>query len=198
MPGLVRIGNEFRGQGMFHMGRRYDETELRRLCGGRHFDAIWVSDDGLLDVVYPLKRLFGEAPVYVAGINDAITGVFRGAIRNVWLVGLTPLARILLVIKWLRSWRIGAIENSLLGQYDFVPIQSEADKRMLEKYPEAGWLTKSWSCQMALTPVLFSVSPEKCRKDLLFVGSLWGMVLLSSGLWCMSGRPSVSATRMQQ
>jgi len=173
-PAWFRIGNELRGQSMFHMGRRYDETELRCLCGGYHFDAIWVSDDGLLDVVYSLKRLFREAPVYVAGINDAITGVFRGAIRNVWLVGLTPLARILLVVKWLRSWRIGAIENRLLEQYDFIPVQSEADKRMLEKISRGGLADKVMVLPNGVDSSLFSVSSEKSRKDLLFVGSLRG------------------------
>ncbi len=173
-PAWSRIGNELRGQSMFHMGRHYDETELRRFCGGQRFDTVWISDDGLLDIIYPLKRLFGETPVYVAGINDAITGVFRGAIRNVWLVGLTPLARILLVVKWLRSWRIGAIENRLLEQYDFIPVQSEADKKMLEKISGGGLTDKVMILPNGVDSSLFSVSSERNRKDLLFVGSLQG------------------------
>lgn len=170
----ARIGNELRKKSMFHMGRCYDETELRRLCGGQRFDAVWVSDDGLLDIIYPLKRLFGEAPVYVAGINDAITGVFRGAMRNVGLAGLTVMARILLVIKWLRSWRIGAIENRLLQQYDFIPIQSAADKKMLEKISGGALASKIMVLPNGVDSGLFSVSAEKSGKNLVFVGSLRG------------------------
>ena len=172
---IERMWNEVLGKSMFHMGRRYPVDALQDFLGHERFDVIWVSDDGLLDIIEPLREVVGPRPLVVAGINDAITGVFRGALRQVALNGLKPADRLRFFLKWLRSFRIPTIERRLLEHYDLIPVQSEADRRTLSRISKGSLDAKSFVLTNGVEQRLFEIEQaEPDPPELLFVGSLVG------------------------
>lgn len=173
-PALERIGRELKGVSLFHVGRAYDESLIREICESASFDVVWVSDDGILDVIDVIGR-YARAPFKsVAGINDCITSVFEQAKKQITLKGGTFKGRVLALIKWLRSFRTGAIEEQILSKYDFVLVQSALDERRLCQISRHRLAPKIVVASNGVDEKLFQNEFDVTSKELVFVGSLRG------------------------
>ena len=172
-PRLVRIANELSGSSIYHIGRHYDTSVLSPLCSRHGFDVIWISNSVIFDIIHPLKEIFGKDLVYVAGLNDSLTEGFRGAIRVIALRGWSPRERVSLFSRWLRSWRLGAIEKKLLAPFDLILVQSIKDQQVLDRISDR-CSKKILVLSNGVDHRLFSTTQSAQKKDLLFVGSLRG------------------------
>jgi glycosyltransferase involved in cell wall biosynthesis len=111
--------------------------------------------------------------VYVAGLNDSITEGFRDAIKVITLKGWTIKKRISLFFRWLRSWRLGAIEKRLLTPFDLILVQSKKDQQVLDRISN-GSLDRVMILSNGVDKRLFSISQDGEKNNILFVGSLKG------------------------
>lgn len=173
-PPLERIGRELRGDSFYHIGRVYDEGLIRDICTTSPFDVVWVSDDGILDVIDVIGRYAHFPFKSVAGINDCITSVFEQAKKQITLKGGTVKDRLLALVKWLRSYRAGAIEERILNKYDLVLVQSALDEQRLCRISCHRLAPKIVVAANGVDDKLFQVEFDIASKELVFVGSLRG------------------------
>ena len=71
-----RISNELRGAKFIHMGRSYDRQAIHDIFSQYQFDAVWISDDGILDLIEVLRDFSSPKAIYIVGLNDCISQGF--------------------------------------------------------------------------------------------------------------------------
>ena len=174
MPAGDRIVRELAGKYFYHMGRRYDRELMGAIFRENDFDVVWISDDGILDIVDVVRDLSAGRALIVAGINDCITEVFKQSITQVFLKGGNPREKVVLFIKWLRSLRAGRIENAILSKFDRILVQSDSDRKALARISAHALDSKVLVLSNGVERRLFTASNDLDGKDLVFVGSLRG------------------------
>lgn len=173
-PAGRRILNEVAGKSFFHIGRQYDRGQLGTILEEHSFDVVLVSDDGILDAVNDIQDLARSTFIAVVGLNDCITAVFKQARHQVLLSGGTLKDRIRFLIKWIRSFRAGAIEARLLRSYDVILVQSSSDREYLERISRRNLADRILITPNGVESSLFDNAYDSESRELLFVGSLRG------------------------
>lgn len=173
-PWTRRAIDEIRGRGFFHIGRAYDEDRLAAILHENKFDAVWVSDESLLDIIRVLRKYIGVEPKIVAAIHDCITLVFRQSKEHVFRKGGSLTEKMKSAIKWIRSYRAGKIEFNLLKDYDLIQVQSDADRAALSRISSQRLDPKIIVLSNGVESRLFANEISTQTHNVLFVGSLWG------------------------
>lgn len=169
-----RILNELKGNYFFHIGRKYDTSLIKEIFTENQFDAVWVSDDSILDVVDIMREHTGDKTQFVAGINDCITAVFKQSKKQLFIKGGSLKEKLKLTVKWLRSFRAGRIESHILNKYDVIQVQSKEDKSYINKISSSGLDSKIIILPNGVNDSLFVNQFNSKNKDIFFVGSLRG------------------------
>ena len=156
------------------MGRDYDEDYIASIFRDHTFDAVWISDEGIIDILHLLRVYSGDATRYIIGLHDCITAVFRQSAQHVLSKGGSLTERLKAGIKWLRSFRAGAIENRILQHYDLIQVQSEADRSLLNRLSSGKLNSKIMVLSNGVDSSVFANEVAHQNSNLLFVGSLSG------------------------
>ncbi len=187
LPAGDCIARELPGNYFFHIGRRYDREFIESIFKKNEFDAVWISDDGIPDVADVVRDYSGTRAPIVAAINDCITEVFKQSITQVFLKSGSIREKIGLFIKWLRSLRAGPIENAILSKFDKILVQSDSDRKALEKISDHTLDENILVLSNGVERELFAASNDLDGKNLVFVGSLRGysriVELLLEDVW---------------
>jgi len=173
-PKIQRMLCELGGNSFYHIGRKYDTTLIEEIFSHHTFDVIWVSDDGILDVIKVLLEFTQYKFKAVAGLNDCITSVFKQSRKQMLLKGGKPQERLFLFTKWLRSFRAGSLEKRILKHYDLILVQSNRDLENLIKISHGKLESKVMVLPNGVAASLFQNKLACSNKEILFVGSLRG------------------------
>jgi len=172
---LVRIRDELLVRNPYFLGWTYDINEMRRYLSGHAFDVIWVSPFLACDVIDPLFEVLRPRPIYVAGINDCTTAVFRGEMKLLVMKYLGLKTRILYILHWLRSWPISRIEAKVLRKYDLILAQTGVERTWLNTISKGELDTKTIILSNGVNEALFKNPITANDKDILFLGKLTGI-----------------------
>ena len=172
---FVRIRDEILLDSIYFLGWRYNLNQIKRYLSGYDFDVVWVSSFLACDIIDSLFELLGSRPVYVAGINDCTTAVFRSELRLLSIKSLDLKNRISYMLHWLRSWTISRIEARILNKYDFILVQTGVEKTWLNNISKNELNEKIIILSNGVNDVLFSIPIYPDNKDILFLGRLTGI-----------------------
>jgi len=171
-PALSRAKDEFVGRKPFFSGRSIDEKKLGQILADQTFDVIWGYNLGLAEIIEAIYKILDPRPIFVNGMSDSNTAVLRSLGKRSIVKGLDIRTRLLYFSSWLRSWRIGPIEAKMLRIYDLILLQTDVDKKWIDKISSGKLAQKTMVVSNGVNDDLFNLPIMTDGKDLLFMGIL--------------------------
>lgn len=148
---------------------------ISRILDGKAFDFVWISPLSVGNVMAAFDRLIHTKPVYIAGINDCATAVYRNMKRDIVQKGLKRTDRIRGGLAWLRSIPMAKTEAKILSNYDLILVQTASEYRKLIQISHGGLEEKILVQSNGVNERLFTLPISSRATDILFLGMLNGM-----------------------
>ncbi len=168
----VRIKDELIGKKPFFLGWSIDTSKLRRYLDGHSFDVVWGYSLSIAETIESICKILGTGPIYVSGMSDSNAAVLRSLGKRSLITGLDIKTRLLYYIFWFRSWGIGRIEAKMLRVYDLILVQTDVDKKWLDKISSGKLAQKTMAVSNGVNDALFDLPIKNDGKDILFLGIL--------------------------
>lgn len=170
-----RIRDELLMKMPYGFGWSCDTIRLQDVLYRQSFDAVWGSPLTVTETVKSVSDMLGPSPIYIAGIHDSLTNVYRSMRKCFFLNGLDIKTRASYVLLWLRSWLMQHIEVEILQKYDLVLVQTEIEKMWLKKISACKLYNKTMVVSNGVNAVLFNLPIEHKGNHLLFFATLSGI-----------------------
>jgi glycosyltransferase involved in cell wall biosynthesis len=168
----IRIRDELLGRKPFFLGWSIDTTKLNQCLDGHFFDVVWGYTLSIAETIESIYNILGTGPIYVSGMSDINTAVLRSLGKRSILKGLDFKTRLVYLIFWLRSWGVGRIETKMLKIYDLILLQTDVDKKWLDKISSGKLAEKTMAISNGVNDDLFDLPIIGDGKDILFLGIL--------------------------
>lgn len=168
----VRIKDELIGRKPFFLGSSIDTIRLRECLNGHAFDVVLGSPITVTETIESICKMLGPGPIYVSGHNDSLTALLKSLIKRYKMKELDFKTRMLYLIGWLRSFGIGRIEAKILRIYDLILVQSDVDKKWVDKISSGKLSQKTMVVSNGVNDDLFDIPIMNDGKDILFLGIL--------------------------
>ena len=169
---FVRMKDELIGHKPFFLGWSIDEIKLRQYLDGHSFDVVWGYSLSITEPIESIQKILGSGPIYVSGMSDSNTAVLRSLGKRSMIKGLDFKTRLLYLSSWLRSWRVGRIEAKMLRIYDLILLQTDVDKKWIDKISSGILVKKTMAVSNGVNDDLFNLPIMNDGKDILFLGIL--------------------------
>ena len=168
----IRIKDELLRRKPFFLGWSPDIKKLIRCLNGHGFDVVWGSPLSVTEIVEQIRKILNREPIYVSGMSDSNTAVLRSLGKRSIIKGLDFKTRVIYLIGWLRSWGVSRIEAKMLGMYDLILLQTDVDKKWIDKISAGKFAQKAIAVSNGVNNELFDLPIMTDGKDVLFLGSL--------------------------
>jgi glycosyltransferase involved in cell wall biosynthesis len=168
----IRIKDELLRRKPFFLGWSTDMKKFSQCLNGRGFDVVWGSPLSVTETVETIRKILNREPIYVSGMSDSNTAVLRSLGKRSIIKGLDFKTRVIYLIGWLRSWGISRIEAKMLGIYDLILLQTDVDKKWIDKISSGKLARKTMAVSNGVNDDLFDLPIMTDGKDMLFLGIL--------------------------
>lgn len=168
----VRILDELNMRSPYSLGWVYNVHELKKYLGGGSFDVVWASPFNAIDAIQTIRPLLRTTPVYVAGINDCKTSVYKNMRKKLLIGGLDVKTRVSFALGWLRSWLVARIEANLLRNFDLILVQTNIEKKWLHTISSGELDGRTLVVPNGVNETLSQIPIRFKDKNLLFFGSV--------------------------
>ena len=169
-----RLFGELTCQIFYFQGWLYNIDQIKRHLYGKTFDVIWIGRFVNTDIIEIIIDALGMEPIYVAGINDCATAMFRNMGKKFFIRGLTLRDRISNAIGWLRSWPIARIEAKILQKYNLILVQTPVELKWLNKISNGSLCSKTLVVSNGVNELLFRIPIKYTNNNILYLGRLDG------------------------
>jgi glycosyltransferase involved in cell wall biosynthesis len=171
-PIYNRIKDELLMRKPFFLGWSADLKKLSKYLNGRAFDVVWGSPLSVAEIVEIIKEILNHEPIYVCGMSDSNTAVLRSLGKRSIIKGLDFKTRVIYLMGWLRSLGVSRIEAKMLGTYDLILLQTDVDKKWIDKISSGRLTRKTLAVSNGVNDSLFDLPIRTDGKDILFLGIL--------------------------
>lgn len=168
----IRIKNELMGLKPFFLGWSIDMLKLYQCLQGNRFDVVLGSPITVTETIESIYKILGNEPVYVSGHNDCLTAQLKSLRKRIKMEGLDFYTKVLYFAGWIRSYSMSKIEAKILKNYDLILLQSEVDKRCVDKLASGKLAKKTMVASNGVNNELFSLPIMNDGKEILFLGIL--------------------------
>ena len=170
-PAYIRVKDELIGRKPYFLGWSVDIAKLGQCLDGHSFDVVWGSFS-VTETIESIHKILNPGPIYVSGMSDSNTAVLRSLGKRSIIKGLDFKTRVVYLISWMRSWGVSRIEAEMLGIYDLILLQTDVDKKWIDKISSGKLAPKTMAVSNGVSDVLFDLPIMKDGKDILFLGIL--------------------------
>ena len=167
----IRIKDELIRRKPYFLGWSVDIAKLGQCLNDRSFDVVWGSFS-VTETIRSIHKILNPGPIYVSGMSDSNTAVLRSLGKRSIIKGLDFKTRVVYLISWLRSWGVSRIEAEMLKIYDLILLQTEVDKKWIDKISSGKLASKTMAVSNGVNDDLFDLPIMNDGSDILFFGIL--------------------------
>jgi glycosyltransferase involved in cell wall biosynthesis len=145
---------------------------LMAMLTGVFYDFVWFSPYSVGNV----RKAFSESDqlIFVAGISDSATLVYRSKRKEVLKKGIGVRVRINNLFGWLRSFSMASTECKFLLRYQLVLVQTQVEVEFLSQISGNVIKDRLLLLSNGVNDTLFSLPLDTRSDKLLFLGVMTG------------------------
>ncbi len=168
----IRIRDELMGRKPLFLGSSIDTVKLNQCLDSHAFDVVFGSPITVTETIESIYKILGLGPIYVSGHNDSLTALLKSLKKRTKMKGLDFKTKVLYFTSWLRSYGMGRIESKILSIYDLILLQSDLDKKWVDKISSGKLVKKTMVVSNGVNDKLFKLPIMNVGEEILFLGIL--------------------------